>query len=312
MQSKPLFCCFPPCWTGVDSTPKGSIQLQVSSIFSPVSMNNLSESFPSTRITSLQQFVRLVKDDTRRWLLPPGCLPWFRGQVEADLDPLPGIFRPHAPRPEHELTTRFQTLAPMLGSAPLRSVRDEWLYLMQHVGVPTRLLDWSQGGLIGLYFAVQTSTGKTDPAVWLMHPLELNRATTGCPEFPGGTDRVFVDRCDLAFGIRPTAYARLPIAIFPPHVHPRMRAQRGCFTLHGTDAVGFEQIAMQTGLYEQGFFKKYRISRRYAGEILRDLRTLGVTHTSLFPDYDGLAVDLKRDFELRPVTDNWPQLLDGN
>src|SRR4051812_40175797 len=111
---------------------------------------------PEEEVRSVEEYIQCVKRDTKDWELIPGCSPWFRGQACAAHPPLPGILRPGAGINERSVTERFANLAPIFGDTPARSMYDEWLYLMQHVGVPTRLLDWSEGALIGLYFAVQT------------------------------------------------------------------------------------------------------------------------------------------------------------
>jgi hypothetical protein len=261
---------------------------------------NGTKRFPEVTISSVGEYIERIKKDTNHWDLPAGCAPWFRGQFRADLPPLPGIFRPGTRFDERAMNLRFQTLAPMLGPCPSREVRDEWLYLMQHVGVPTRLLDWSQGALIGLYFAIQHATGEADPGVWVVHPLEMNKATIGYAMFPDAKHPAFIKRCDYAFENTEQAPNDFlyPIAIIPTQVHPRMRSQRGCFTMHGYDHSDFESIAAKTGLTKARYFLKYRVRSANVLEILRDLRVLGITHSTLFPDHDGLAVDLKRDFAI--------------
>src|SRR5205085_6098626 len=106
---------------------------------------------PETFVQSIQEYIECVICDTRDWDLTPGCSPWFRGQSDGNKPPLPGVLRSGTCIDEILINERFQSLAPMLGQTPARLMRDEWLYLMQHVGVPTRLLDWSEGALIGLF-----------------------------------------------------------------------------------------------------------------------------------------------------------------
>ncbi|WP_350340486.1 FRG domain-containing protein [Paenibacillus hexagrammi] len=52
--------------------------------------------------------------------------------------------------------------------------------MMQHYGVPTRLLDWSREALVALLFALGVPTSDiektSDKVVWVLDPVTLNKA----------------------------------------------------------------------------------------------------------------------------------------
>ena len=66
-----------------------------------------------------------------------------------------------------------------------------------------------------------------------------------------------------------------------------MSAQKSCFTIHGSDK---RSLALQV---DSTVLRKYEIEGKALADMRKDLRMLGVTHASVFPDLDGLARDLK-------------------
>src|SRR5882672_2698179 len=123
-------------------------------------------------ITSVEEFVTIVRTDSAAW--PVEQPRWFRGEPASCPTPLlPGLYRSATGGPrENQLLQTFRARASAFSSEPLpdRKKTDQWLFLAQHVGLPTRLLDWSEGALIALYFALHAS----DPVVWMLNPLHLN------------------------------------------------------------------------------------------------------------------------------------------
>lgn len=90
---------------------------------------------------------------------------WYRGQEVADWGLEPTIARvPGGITAEAPLITRFKQNA--LALLPERPANEwEWLFVMRHYGVPTRLLDWTESSLVGLYFAVHAEPDSPG-AVW--------------------------------------------------------------------------------------------------------------------------------------------------
>jgi hypothetical protein len=93
----------------------------------------------------------------------------------------------------------------------------EWLALAQHHGVPTRLLDWTPNPLMAAWFA----TRKTDAPDDQVAKVIAVKATAKWREHEEDIDPFDKRRKE-------------PVFVVSPHWHPRVRAQRGCFSIHPT------------------------------------------------------------------------------
>lgn len=69
---------------------------------------------------------------------------------------------------EMKIMMEFKRLSmPVLDTKP--ETDWEWLFLAQHYGLPTRLLDWSTNPLVALYFAVENHDDKDGVVNYLSH-----------------------------------------------------------------------------------------------------------------------------------------------
>ncbi len=116
----------------------------------------------------------------------------------------------------------------------------------------------------------------------------------GKRHIPAASNKEFAERVGLAF--KDGHAGDLPIAIQPTYVHERLRAQKASFTIHGKDTRNFEELFVVAPLVQKGFFRKYIFPTSEVENILDDLKMLGITHTTIFPDLDGLAKELDITF----------------
>ena len=106
---------------------------------------------------------------------------WFRGLTSADYALTPSIYRriagPYDRITHADLANEFirkgQAFVP-----DATYTKWHWYHLMQHYGLPTRLLDWTDGAFIGLYFALREQWNSTQPCVWVLNPYWLNLKST--------------------------------------------------------------------------------------------------------------------------------------
>jgi hypothetical protein len=224
------------------------------------------------------------------YMTGPG--PFFRGQSDAKWDLMPGLGRLIL-GPETESHLYYHFLA--YGSHLLPSHLSGWsiLFLMQHHGLPTRLLDWSESLAVALHFALRNA--RSDAAIWILSPYWLNFGIFGRLEverldsvFPEGYENYFVNSRSSSYGRFPAA----AIAVSGGSDSSRMRSQRAVFTLHGDLETPLNKLK-NVGPVAW----KVTIPTSVFDYVRRFLRNAGVHEFALFPDLDGLSRHL-RDTEV--------------
>ncbi len=275
-------------------------------------------------IGTVWAYIEWVNKTFRSWSESGGpVLGWFRGQP-VDKPLLPKLLR--QTYDENNLVQFFRMRAPVLGTTPPRDQFDKWLFLMQHSGLPTRLLDWTEGALIALFFAVRdvdkVPLSEFQPVVWMVDPIKLNALTLGPhaglqlsmmhstrydkkteeeikaikanlpdPPDPRDPNSSLLENIRLAFEQGGHYGRQLPEVAYPTYVHARMAAQMSCFTVHGTCDDSIEKMFRDT-LMAKGRLTKCTINPEAASDIMIVLRTLGISYSTLFPEFDGLANEL--------------------
>lgn len=224
--------------------------------------------------TDLAKVVRRVKSH-RRVL--------FRGQ-NVDRPLLPRIVRIAEERKlpynalvqiERDMLARFQhESVPFLRGAQPRNDW-EWLSVAQHQGLPTRLLDWSANALAALWFTVASDPpkGATGGILWV---LEVE------PDH------------ELALSAQESIFDMKRTFVFQPfHIDQRIAAQSGWFSVHRYSEGRGKFVPLNRHSDFRQYLASYRVPRQTFDRLRKELRILGVTQATLFPDLPGLCAEIQ-------------------
>jgi hypothetical protein len=261
-------------------------------------------------VGSLEAYISLV--EKLRTGANRGKRLWFRGCGKASHKLTPSLYRHKRHQTideilvlEKELLARFRQRSIPFHSRPPTD-EWEWLFLMQHYGVPTRLLDWTESPLMALFFAVTLASHKIgksgrpvfsgDASIWLLDPDQWNKRSVDLKSFSGS---VLTTDDPNANAYKPvgivTTMKPFPIALYGSHNSQRIVAQRGVFVCFGKDTRPME-VAYKSENFPPGCLAKVVLKKGKLPYMYEALRRQGIVDSVVFPDLDGLAREIKREF----------------
>lgn len=81
-------------------------------------------------------------------------------------------------------------------------------------------------------------------------------------------------------------------------MHIRMQVQNSRFVIWGSDKRSINNYFAGTDLITKGFLHPFYISTTHCEAIYRELKELGISRSTLFPDLEGIAMDLGNSYNL--------------
>ena len=241
-------------------------------------------------IHSIGELSQIIK------LLPTGKTLWYRGHGDVAWDLVPSVQRGEFLEKEQYLANDFY----MAASVTLREKPDfrsysDWLTIMRHYGLPTRVLDWSRSPLIAAYFAVQEweKTKDMDACIWILCPEELN-VEEGFNHYLYSIDsRTAVQMIRPAFKKEYVPENEKVVdkilACYPIEHDLRVYVQQSAFTIHNTKR-RLEEIPSETML------ARILIPKRSKEAIFEELKSLGISLSYIYPDSEHIARELIRRY----------------
>lgn len=232
--------------------------------------------------------------EAKRILGDPGIV-WYRGHSNSENHLYPSLFRTrNGYKQERAVLNRFRQVSSRINA----TATDDWelLFSMQHYGIPTRLLDWSEDIGTPLFFATKynsLSEGNINAALFVLNPIKLNSYSgiDTIPQFPNDNKykRTFQE---WVFDGVPSRITN-GVAVSPQYNHNRLFAQKGVFTVHPS----ISEQGNKKDILEKlcpDCLVKIVITSSAIIEINTILELMGINEITVFPDIQGASEYFKK------------------
>ena len=200
----------------------------------------------------------------------------------------------------------------------------DWYFLMQHHNAPTRLLDWSDGALMAVHFAVKSSLDATDGGfVYVLNPWGLMDDLKGLPswkkikkswrkyrigrmkkghECAEEWDEVYLPGRHFLKESKSLDSSKIEIPELPieplvlefPQITRRVAAQRSRFMVYGS----YKNWLINWAARKDAPIWRITIPKKNVAAMKIQLRDSGMTESVIFPDLDGLGREVDQLWDI--------------
>jgi hypothetical protein len=240
-----------------------------------------------------------------------GSTLWYRGCGNSNYKLIPSLYRHKTIKKietlvenEYRIMTWFRERSMPFHDKPLDNDL-EALFFMQHYGIPTRLLDWTENPLIALFFAVNSARYEYDngkrsyqsqASVWVLDPVEWNSVAVSVPGFEKKILSTNDDEIRAYLPVKKFNFMQsLPAALYGIHNSPRIVAQRGVFVVFGKETLPIEDQFKRNG-FPDNCLVKIVLLKSVIDDLRDSILSSGITESVVYPDLEGLAQETKRKF----------------
>lgn len=232
---------------------------------------------------------------------------WFRGHSDSNYKLNSGLYRIDKDtgsirNMENNIFNAFLNYGDSYCNSFIENKNWNVLFLMQHYGMYTRLLDWTDSFITALYFATQERDKDECACIWMINPIQLNKS---CHQL---YDKSEDDGFDL---IRLLTVDTLPeriknytnyfekelnigtFAMVPRRNNTRLVSQNGFFTVQGTINKPLDE---EYRCHIDDFIIKIELDPSTYEDRVQFLKLNGINYYSLYGGIDGLCKYLKDEF----------------